>query len=145
MTWLVNYRKMDSRAFSQDLELNTPNLLNFTLSQLNVRKRVMWFVHFCQHLACLQEAKRQIGVQMSLVDQQIRSIRYRLHWSDVCDRSLMLQLRNWLKERRFYQELTYAILNSVAVAFHRRGHDLYPDGIRPIEDWNWNKLTPIPN
>ena len=64
------------------LELNEVNLLNFTLSQLPIRSRVTWFIHFCQEIACLQEAQRQIGVQIVTIDQQVRSLRYRLHWSD---------------------------------------------------------------
>ena len=56
---------MESRVFPHEMELNVVNLLNFTLSQLNLRKRVMWFIHFCQNVACLQEAQRQISVQMA--------------------------------------------------------------------------------
>ena len=128
---------MESRIFPHDMELNVVNLLNFTLSQLNSRKRVMWFIHFCQNVACLQEAQRQISVQTAMIDQKMRSIQHRLLWSD--NRSslhLMERLRSWMRERRFYRELTYAVLKSISTLFRPEGHNLYPEGIRRIEEWH---------
>ena len=147
--WLIFFflrRKTESRIFPHDVELNVVNLLNFTLSQLNVRKRVIWFIHFCQNVACLQEAQRQISVQTSVIDQNIRSIQHRLISSRSHSRSsgnflLMAQLRSWMKDRRFYRELTYAILNSMSAVFRLESHNLYPDGIRLIEQWLW--ISPI--
>ena len=127
---------MESRVFPHEMELNVVNLLNFTLSQLNLRKRVMWFIHFCQNVACLQEAQRQSSVQMAMIDQKIRSIQHHLLWSDSQYSFLLMdRLRSWMKERRFYRELTYAVLNSISTLFRLEGHSLYPDGIRPIEEW----------
>jgi len=129
------FRKMESRVFPHDMELSVVNLLNFTLSQLNVRKRVTWFIHFCQNVACLQEAQRQISVQTAMIDQKMRSIQHHLLWSDSRNNlPLMAQLRSWMKERRFYRELTYAVLNAISALFRIEGHNLYPDGIRLIEE-----------
>ena len=126
---------MESRVFPHDMELSVVNLLNFTLSQLNVRKRVTWFIHFCQNVACLQEAQRQISVQTAMIDQKMRSIQHHLLWSDSRNNlPLMAQLRSWMKERRFYRELTYAVLNAISTLFRIEGHNLYPDGIRLIEE-----------
>ena len=112
------------------LELNEVNLLNFTLSQLPIRSRVTWFIHFCQEIACLQEAQRQIGVQIVTIDQQVRSLRYRLHWSDEIDRISMTRLRNLLKNRYFFQELSYSVRKTVLDILRRKEPDAYPDGVR---------------
>ena len=63
---------------------------------------------------CLQEAQYQISAQKVIIDQQIRRLHYRLLWSESNSPSTIRQLRRWLKERFFYKELSYAILNYIA-------------------------------
>lgn len=134
------HSKMDSRAFPADLELNAINLLNFTLSRLSVRKRVAWFIHFCKDAPCLTEAQRRISAQIGAIDQHIRSLRHRLYWlpsaSDHDGSGAMIndQLRRWIKERRFWQELSHAVLRVVSELVQRRRRDLYPEGIRLVAD-----------
>ncbi len=123
-------RKSDSRVYPYNLELNEVNLLNFTLSQLQLKNRVAWFIHFCQETACLQEAQRHIGAQIIIIDHQIRSLRYRLRWSIESDRMAMTQLRSLLKERYFFQELGYSVRKTVVRTLRRKEPDDYPDGVR---------------
>lgn len=120
---------MDSRAFPRDVELNVVNLLNFTLSRLSMRKRVIWFIHFCKDAPCLHEAQRRIGSRISFIDRHVRSLRYRASWLDKDLTSSFTELRTWLKERRFYKELNNAVLTAVSEARRTKRKDLYPEGI----------------
>lgn len=121
--------------FSHELELNIANLLNFTLSQLTLRKRVLWFVHFCKEPACLIEAQRQIEAQVSKIEQHIRTIRYRLSLVSLQDVPLMEDLRAWMKERYFYKELQYSVVKTLSVLKQTHSVDSYPEGIR----WTYNQ------
>lgn len=125
----LNYRKMDSRAFPPDVELNVVNLLNFTLSRLSMRKRVTWFIHFCKDAPCLHEAQRRIGSRIAFIDRHVRSLRYRASWFEKDQTSSLTELRTWLKERRFYKELNNAVLSAVSEARRTRRKELYPEGI----------------
>ena len=129
---------MESRAFPADMELNAVNLLNFTLSRMSLRKRVAWFIHFCKDAPCLMEAQRRIGAQIGVIDRHIRSIRYQHFWlpdaSDESRAAVTEQLRGWLKERRFYQELSHAVLRAVSEMVRIRKKDLFPNGVRLIAD-----------
>ena len=83
----------------------------------------------------MQEAQHQISVQKVIIDQHIRRLHYRLLWSDPRDNVSIGQLRRWLKERFFFQELNYAILNSLTDRrLLKRGYNQYPDGIRLAVD-----------
>lgn len=121
---------MDSRAFPFDVELNVVNLLNFTLSRLSVRRRVSWFVHFCQDVPCLREAQWRIAARIAVIDRHIRNLRYRLLWlNHNPNRSVTEQLRSWLKERRFYQELSNAVLDAISEDVQKKRRELYPEGV----------------
>lgn len=105
-------------------------MLNFTLSQLSVKNRVTWFIHFCQDTACLQEAQRQVDAQIITIDRQIRNFRNQLLWSDGGDRTSMEELRNSVKERHFFKELSYSVRKTVVDILRRKKRDGFPNGIR---------------
>lgn len=121
---------MDSRVFPHELELNLANLLNFTLSQLTLRQRVLWFIQFCKEPACLQEARRQIDAQSFMIDQHIRTLRNRLSVTEFDDASLMQDLRAWMKEQYFYKELEYSVVKTLSDLKLRSRIDMYPDGVK---------------
>ncbi|XP_046462929.1 thioredoxin domain-containing protein 11-like [Daphnia pulex] len=124
------YRKSESRLYPHNLELNEANLLNFTLSQLSIKNRVSWFIHFCRDTPCLQEAHRQIDAQIGIIDRQIRVCRNRLLWSIDGDRASMEELRGWVKERHFFKELSYSVRKTVVGILRRMNRDGYPNGVR---------------
>jgi hypothetical protein len=123
-------RKSESRLYPHNLELNEANLLNFTLSQLSIKNRVSWFIHFCRDTPCLQEAHRQIDAQIGIIDRQIRVFRNRLLWSIDGDRASMEELRGWVKERHFFKELSYSVRKTVVRILRRMNRDGYPNGVR---------------
>ena len=80
-------------------------------------------------MACLQEAQHQISVQKVIIEQHVRRLHYRLLWS--ASQESIGQLRHWLKERFFFQELSYAILHSISNrSLLKRRYNQYLDGIR---------------
>ena len=123
-------RKSESRLYPQNLEINEANLLNFTLSQLSIKHRVSWFIHFCRDTPCLQEAQRQIDAQIVIIDREIRVFRNRLLWSIGGDRTSMEELRGWVKERHFFKELSYSVRKTVVGIIRRMNRDGYPNGVR---------------
>ena len=123
--------------FPREMELTVGNLLNFTLRQLHPKKRVMWFVRFCRDVACWNEAQRRISFQVAVIEQHLRSLQSRLLRTDQNDHaSLLQQLRQWDKERRFYRQLNLTVLESVAHFRQQQQETLnrYPNGIRFTDD-----------
>lgn len=101
------------------------------MSQLSLKKRITWFIDSCQETSCLQEAQRQIGIQVVNIEKQIRSVRQRLLWADVDDQTSLLQLiRDLLKERYFFRELGHSVRRTVVDLLRHKQKDRYPDGVR---------------
>lgn len=111
------------------MELNEANLLNFTLSQLSKKNRLIWFTRFCPDTACLQEAQRQIGAQIILIDRKIRSSRKHSLWPEGSDQTSVAKTRDYVKERHFFKELGYSVRKTVVDILGRKKPDDYRNGI----------------
>ncbi|XP_059353614.1 thioredoxin domain-containing protein 11-like isoform X2 [Daphnia carinata] len=123
------HRKHDSRIYPHNLELNEANLLNFTLSQLSLKHRIIWLTRFCQDTACLQEAQRQIDAQVIVIDRNIRRSRNHLLWPENSDRMSVAKIQNYMKERNFFQELGYSVRKAVVDIPGGNKPEEYRDGI----------------
>ena len=107
------------------------NLLKFTVSQFTLKNRILWSIHLCQNIVCLQEAQHQIRNQLVIVDKQIRNLRQRILRSDVSDVSSINQLRNFLKERHYFQRLHFSVRKSM-IDLQFMTNENYPNGIRML-------------
>lgn len=123
------HRKHDSRIYPHNLELNEANLLNFTLSHLSLKNRIIWFTRFCQDTACLQEAQRQIDAQIIIIERNIRRSRNHLLWPENSDRKSVAKIQNYVKERHFFKELGYSVRKAVVDIPGGHKPDEYRDGI----------------
>ncbi|KAI9550768.1 hypothetical protein GHT06_004553 [Daphnia sinensis] len=123
------HRKHDSRIYPHNLELNEANLLNFTLSQLSLKNRIIWFTRFCQDTSCLQEAQRQIDAQVVVIDRNIRRSRNHLLWPENSDWMSVAKIQNYVKERHFFKELGYSVRKAVVGIPGENKPDEYRDGI----------------